>query len=106
MKPIAFLFLLFLAGMIESCAWGPELDRERVEDIVIGETTRSQVLEWLGEPSRQTSIDDGHGETELVFIYFWHRSSQLTGTLASKMLTVRFNMEGIVVEKQYTASEY
>ena len=103
MKPIAFLALFLITGMSGSCSWGPELDPERVEDVVIGETTRSQVLEWLGEPSRQTTLDDGRGGTELVFTYFWHRSSQLTGTLASKELTVRFNREGIVVGKQYTA---
>ena len=102
MKPIA---LLFLTGVIQSCAWGPDIDPERIEDIVIGETTRSQVLEWLGEPSRQSSIDDGSGESEHVFTYFWHRSSQLTGTLASKTLTIRFSRQGIVVGKQYTATE-
>ncbi len=83
----------------ESCSYGPEIDQTRVDNIVVDKTTRDEIDEWFGSPTTQSRVTDAKNNSVLIYTYQWMRGSQITGALASKTLTVWFNKQGVVVDR-------
>lgn len=94
--------LLLVAGCLSA---GRKIDQESVDRIKQGETTKAQVLEWLGSPDR--IIRDGRGNE--TFSYHYVRSTTKPQTfipiigpfvgganVQSQFVSVRFGPNGVV----------
>jgi len=95
---VGFLGALVISGA--GCASiGGEFPAERVPDIEIGRTTRSEILEMFGSPWR-TGVEDG----ELKWTYGRYRVSLFGGGSATD-LAVRFDDSGLVSSYSFNTSE-
>ena|SRR2546425_4023111 len=94
--------LLVVTGCVSA---GRKIDQESVDRIKQGETTKAQVLEWLGSPDR--IVRDGRGNE--TFTYYYYRSTAKPQTfipiigplvgganVQSQFLSVSFGPKGVV----------
>ena len=95
-RPIVLAAALFLGG----CAsLGREFPADRVPEIEIGRTTRSQITAMFGEPWR-TGVEDG----QLKWTYGRYRVSLFGGGAATD-LAVRFDGAGVVTSYSFNTTE-
>lgn len=88
------------AALLAGCATiGHDFPSERVPEIRIGETTRSQILVMFGDPWR-TGIEDGL----VKWTYGKYRYSAFGGS-RSKDLTVTFDDAGRVASYSYNTTD-
>ncbi len=102
MKTAMMLLSAFTISFGESCSHGPQIDATCVDNIVIGETIRSEIEQWFGSPTMRGNVTDGKTGSVLIYTYQWRKGSQLTGTLASKTLVVWFDKQDVVVDMKFT----
>lgn len=96
LKMTALVAVLTLAG----CATvGKDFATHNVEDIAIGETTRSDIQALFGEPWR-TGVEDG----KRTWTYGKYRWSAF-GDAETTDLVVRFNDDGTVSSYVYNTTE-
>jgi len=94
------LAALVAAALLAGCATvGREFPSEKVPQIRIGETTRSDIRAMFGEPWR-TGLEDG----DVKWTYGRYRYS-VFGASRSKDLTVRFDDAGRVVSYSFNTTE-
>jgi outer membrane protein assembly factor BamE (lipoprotein component of BamABCDE complex) len=87
-------------AIVAGCATvGQDFATHNVDQIEIGETTRSDIQEMFGEPWR-TGIDDG----KRTWTYGKYRWSAF-GDAETTDLVVRFNQDGTVSSYVYNTTE-
>jgi hypothetical protein len=92
--------LLIGATVLAGCATiGHEFPSERVPEIRIGETTRSEILVMFGDPWR-TGLEDG----EVKWTYGRYRYRAFGGS-RSKDLAVRFDPSGRVTSYSFNTTD-
>ncbi|MEP1215915.1 MAG: outer membrane protein assembly factor BamE [Marinobacter sp.] len=92
--------LLVLSITLTGCATvGHDFATHNVDQIEIGETTRSDIQEMFGEPWR-TGIEDG----KRTWTYGKYRWSAF-GDAETTDLVVRFNQDGTVSSYVYNTTE-
>ena len=95
-----FVLAVVVALLLTGCATiGREFPQEKVPEIQIGETTRSEILAMFGEPWR-TGLEDG----DVKWTYGRYHYSAF-GESRSKDLTVRFDDAGRVVSYSFNTTE-
>lgn len=103
MRSVTALFtiaLLALTLVVAGCATvGQDFATHNVDQIEIGETTRSDIQEMFGEPWR-TGIEDG----KRTWTYGKYRWSAF-GDAETTDLVVRFNEDGSVSSYVYNTTE-
>ena len=93
-----------MAGCAARHLTGSPIKEEGIRNIVIGKTTRADILNWFGPPYRIESKDDGE-----ILTYFYGKQSNWTIVLYSEsrqsadILNVYLNKNGIV--SNYAFSE-
>ncbi|MBZ0267553.1 outer membrane protein assembly factor BamE [bacterium] len=94
------LSAIVAATLLAGCATvGREFPPEKVPEIRIGETTRTEILAMFGEPWR-TGLEDGDAK----WTYGRYRYS-LFGASRSTDLTVRFDDAGRVLSYSFNTTE-
>jgi len=78
---------------------GRDFPAERVPDIEIGATTRTQIRQMFGDPWR-TGVEDG----EVKWTYGRYRAS-LFGGGSAQDLAVRFDDAGVVTSYSFNTTE-
>jgi len=100
MKKRILALLLTLALFGAGCATvGREFPAHSVNNIIIGETDRSEIRRMFGEPWR-TGIEDG----QKTWTYAHYRYS-LFGPEQTSDLLIRFDDEGKVVSYSFNTTE-
>ena len=104
MVPIFFIAGWIMAGCGARHLTGSPIKEEGIRNIVIGKTTRADILNWFGPPYHIESKEDGETLT-----YFYGKQSNWTIVLYSEsrqsadILNVYLNKNGIV--SHYAFSE-
>lgn len=99
-KSFSAIVLLALSLTFAGCATvGQDFATHNVDQIEIGETTRSDVQEMFGEPWR-TGVEDG----KRTWTYGKYRWSAF-GDAETTDLVVRFNQDGTVSSYVYNTTE-
>jgi outer membrane protein assembly factor BamE (lipoprotein component of BamABCDE complex) len=94
------LLLLLLAAWLSGCASvGRDFPTDAIENIRIGETSRSQIREMFGAPWR-VGIEDGRE----VWTYGKYRY-RLFGEASTTDLVIRFDKKGTVTSYTYNTTE-
>lgn len=74
------LIILSIAGCSAPVKQGAEFDDQHVENIVKGETTKTQLITWFGEPSIKSTVS----ENEEKWVYSFTRGKVTSGVLVTK----------------------
>lgn len=88
---------------------GMNFDETKVDQIQIGETTRAQVVEMLGEPIQQTTFTKDVKGAVLRYTYTWGRGKATAffrTSAKTKALVVHFDENDVTVEKAYTEGDF
>lgn len=103
MKLKSLIAMVFSAVLIAGCAAtaGKAFNVSAIDKIVDGETTRSEVVEWFGEPTgRMTASGSDQG-------YMYNFSTTRTGFgTETKSLNIFFDANGVVSEHLYFNQKY
>jgi len=96
---------IIVASLVTSCvSMGRKLDQNAVNRIHEGQTTRAEVIEWLGSPDQTTRM----GETTIFQYHFARASAKPEGfipivgafaggvNMQNQMVSVTFDRNGIV----------
>jgi len=62
------LLAIVLLGMTGCTTMGNQYDASRVDDIVVGQTTEAELIDWFGEPQSRTR--SSNQEIVLAWTYF------------------------------------
>ena len=96
-KTVSLLIVMLLAGC-GSIQLGRDFNTQDFESIAkVGETTKTQVLNKLGNPKNTGVSLNRNGERLLEWVYFY-ASGKLTETDDAKLkiLQIRFDQNGII----------
>lgn len=107
MLAIAAAFAIVIAIATGCASVGRKLDQGAVNRIQIGETTREQVLSWLGSPDQV--MRNGEGETIFSYLFVRYETDPkmfipIVGLFAgganiqNQMARVTFGPDGVVKE--------
>jgi hypothetical protein len=90
--PLAGVFVLVLAlsGIVGCATVGREFPTERVVEIQIDQTTKSDLLAHFGRPYRR-GIEDG----DSTWTYVYYKLRLLGGQTQARDLYIRFNNETV-----------
>ena len=100
MNYIGLVFVVGIISISNGCGTvGKNFNTSKVENIVNGTTTRSDVKKMFGEPFK-VGIQNG----QPIWIYENHHYS-IIGKNASKDLIIIFGLDGIVQSHQFMSNE-
>ena len=98
------LFMLLLMAGCSSLQVGHDFDAQGFDNIAkIGETTKSQVLNKMGQPKNKGVSIDKHGERLVEWLYFY-ASGKLPAmdNAMLKILQIRFDKNGVIRSYNWT----
>lgn len=102
-RKVIGLALVFSMVILAGCAAtvGKDFNESAIDKIVDGETTKSEVVEWFGEPTgRMTASESDHG-------YTYNFSTSRTGLgTEMKSLNIFFDESGVVSEHLFHSQKY
>jgi outer membrane protein assembly factor BamE (lipoprotein component of BamABCDE complex) len=94
------IIVLFAAFVLAGCVAGTKFTNQQVDQIQVGSTTESELLEIFGSPS-STSVSAGGGKS---FAWIWSYSSIGGVRSGSRVLNVILDSDGVT--KDYSVSNY
>lgn len=98
MKPQNIIIILFCTLILSSCFTknlkkGADFNSNLVHKIAIGETTKTEIVNWFGKPNSSRSNDDGNEIYEYKFINVDGKFMFLVVTTASKTERYEKNLD-------------
>lgn len=74
------IIIIGLMGCSAPVKQGAEFDDQKVENIIKGETTQQQLIEWFGEPGIKSTVS----ENEEKWVYSFTRGKVTSGIFTTK----------------------
>ncbi|EAZ98369.1 outer membrane protein assembly factor BamE [Marinobacter sp. ELB17] len=106
------LVMVFAAFVLAGCATtGNDFSSNQIDEIVVGQTTKADIVSWFGEPSSRTKSTDH--DAIYTYLYSATRANAMSlipgaGIFGKgmdsnyKTLMVFFSKNGLVTEHSYT----